>query len=238
MEKVFRAKLKALGIFCKLVTDPLCHIVKTADNILDLNDTLHHVQTMLQRLKNDASSMLQGEAVFPSVPLKKDVLFDRLFDEESDSKIDVMCIQALELICSAVLLNLERQCRDQLPGGRYWKPSKQTMDKYRNVPTANMVGERDFAQLDLLVRKMPSARTTTLEALVMWANNGTSQWLNSLPAKEKAQFMKSARSHSREILDTYKKRAAAIRAEKWALLAEKQKKRRDKEENKRRLSFL
>ncbi|XP_030830480.1 uncharacterized protein LOC105441835 [Strongylocentrotus purpuratus] len=129
MEKVFRAELKALGIFCKLVTDPLWHIVKTADNILDLNDTLHHAQTMLQRLKNDASSMLQGEAVFPSVPLKKDVLFDRLFDEESDSEIDVMCIQALELICCAVLLILESQCRDQLPGGRYWKPSKQTMDK-------------------------------------------------------------------------------------------------------------
>ena len=230
MEKVFRAELKALGIFCKLVTDPLWHIIKTAGNILDLNDTLHHAQTMLQRLKNDASSMLKGEAIFPSVPLEKDVLFDRLFDKESDSEIDVMCIQALELISCAVLLILERQCRDQLPGGRYWKPSKQTTDKYKNVPTTNMVGERDFAQLDLLVRKMPSARTTTLEALVMWANNGTSQWLDSLPPDEKEKYMKSARSHSRELLQMYKKRSAEIRAEKWALLAEKQQKRREKEE--------
>ena len=57
-----------------------------------------------------------------------------------------------------------------------------------------MVGECDFAQLDLLVRKMPSARITftTLEALVMWTNNRTAQWLDSLPQEDKERYMKNA----------------------------------------------
>eukprot|EP00057_Strongylocentrotus_purpuratus_P006704 XP_011661178.1 PREDICTED: uncharacterized protein LOC105436859 [Strongylocentrotus purpuratus] len=75
MEKVFRAELKALGIF---------------------------------------------------FPLKKDVLFDRLFDEESDREIDVMCIQAP----GADLLSRSPHLRKPVPGissrRPILKPSKQT----------------------------------------------------------------------------------------------------------------
>ena len=64
-----------------------------------------------------------------------------------------MCIQALELLCIFMLLILERQCEDQLPGGIYWE---EDVTKWSNVPATNMVGERDFAVLDLLVRQKPA----------------------------------------------------------------------------------
>ena len=53
---------------------------------------------------------------------------------------------------------------------------------------------------------MHSARTTTLEALVMWANNRNSERLDSLPTEDKEYNMNSARSHAKGI-HKYKERA-------------------------------
>jgi hypothetical protein len=47
------------------------------------------------------------------------------------------------------------------------------------VPTTNTISERDFAVLDLLVRNKPAAHTSTYESLIMWMNNGTTEWLQS-----------------------------------------------------------
>ena len=74
--------------------------------------------------------------------VNKDNLYDKLFeDNNSDADLEVLCIQALELICCATLLILERQCKDQLPVGRYLNPSKETSEMFKNVPATNMVVE-------------------------------------------------------------------------------------------------
>lgn len=228
---VHLSELRALGIFSKLITEPLWHIVKNAKNILDLNDTLYELQLSLLQLKDDSTRLLTGKKVLQNAPVIEDVIYDSLFKEhEVDPESEALCVQAMELISCAVLLILERQCKDQLPGGKYWQTSTSFQERYENVPTTNLVGERDFAQLDLLIRTKPAARTVTLESLVMWCNNKTPQWLESLPAETKTAYMASARSCSGKILEKYQNRKAEIKAEIWRALQEKEKKQKAKEE--------
>ena len=75
------------------------------------------------------------------------------------------------------------------PGRKYWQPPPSTDDRFQNVPPTNLVGERDFAQLDLLIRVKPAARTVTLESLVMWSNYKTPQLLEGLPVEKKTAYM-------------------------------------------------
>ncbi|WAR18170.1 hypothetical protein MAR_000008 [Mya arenaria] len=45
------------------------------------------------------------------------------------------------------------------------------------VPTTNSCSDRDFAQLDVLMRLKPAASIECLESIIMWTNNETSAWL-------------------------------------------------------------
>ena len=45
----------------------------------------------------------------------------------------------------------------------------------KSVPKTNVVSERDFAQLDRLLREKPNASTLSLEGMIMLANNKTGE---------------------------------------------------------------
>ena len=77
-----------------------------------------------------------------------------------------------------------------------------------------MIGERDFALLDLLVRQKPNARTITLEAIIMWMNNKTVKWLDGLDADTKSKYMEAARRHADTAIDHYNKRMEEIKRQK------------------------
>ena len=66
-----------------------------------------------------------------------------------------MTQQSLEVIFHAMLIILERQCVDQLPGGKYWQPRESIAMAATNVPTTNKASESDFAILDLLRIRSP-----------------------------------------------------------------------------------
>ena len=151
---------------------------------------MYQLQIQLERLHKDASSLLNGEALFDDVkaPIHKDVLYESLLREGSP-QFDALTQSALEIICGGLLLILERQANDQLPGGKYWNPDEQLIHQASNVPTTNTISERDFAQLDILLRIKPLARIQSLESLIMWVNNKTPDSLNSLPLDKKKQVV-------------------------------------------------
>eukprot|EP00057_Strongylocentrotus_purpuratus_P011916 XP_011666390.1 PREDICTED: uncharacterized protein LOC105439273 [Strongylocentrotus purpuratus] len=229
-DRIVEAEVKALGITHQIVTQPLWTAVKTAPNILSLNSTLHELQLKLTTWKEDATPMLAGLSAFANIPAVNDELHDRLFEEERDPEKHAMCIQALELISCAILQILERQCHDNLPGGKFWNPDKATETSFSNVPSTNMIGERDFALLDMLVRQKPSARTSSLEALIMWTNNKTSTWLHNLPQGKQAELLEEARSRAPAMMKKFKERTRDLKKEKWRLLEEKQKKKQQKDQ--------
>lgn len=90
--------------------------------------------------------------------------------------MDILTQQALEIIYHAIRIILERQCKDQLPEGKYWSSSQIIKEASSIVPVTNKASESDFAILDLLVKTKPSANAETLQALTMWSRNKTLDW--------------------------------------------------------------
>ena len=228
-ERLYVAELRALGLFYKTTIEPLWTKIKTAENIFAVNHPLHQLQLKLTQWKEDASPLLTGDSPFDID--KSDEVTVKLL-EPSDPESEVMTIQALELICCGVLLILQRQCKDQLPGGKYWDPPKQMSASFQNVPSTNLIGERDFAQLDMLVRQKPSARLVALEAIIMWTNNKLPDWLDNLSDDDRSKYMKAARQCSSEVLHRYTERKKRIKVQKWEALQKSNQKRKEKEEKK------
>lgn len=72
-----------------------------------------------------------------------------------DIEFDGLTKVALELVCLEMLILVERQGETQLPGGKYHNPSSTLKASASNVPKTNVVGERDMAILDNLLREKP-----------------------------------------------------------------------------------
>ena len=221
-EKIHRAELQALGIVHACITNPLWITTQGAENVLALNKPLHYLQQKLIAWKEDSSPLLDGDMGVEGMKRADDEITEALFADFQDPQLYVMTRQALELLCCGILLILERQCKDQLPGGKYWDLDISTASKFTNVPATNVIGERDFAWLDFLVRQKPSARTITLETIIMWVNNGTMEWLDNLEPGTKSRYMESARSHAPEILQKYREKMQNIKRQRWEQLQQKQ----------------
>ena len=81
-----------------------------------------------------------------------------------------------------------------------------TDDEIASVPKTNVVSERDFAQLDRLLRQKPNASTLALEAMILFANNKTAGWLKSKTETEIADLLRSARTKAPEFRKLFQHR--------------------------------
>ncbi len=226
--RVHLAGLRALGIVGKLITGPYFRVLhhESIKNVLDLNPHLHQLQVaFLEQLSKDSSSLLEGKLVFNEeiAPVEKDAVFDMLIICD-DEDFNAVTQQALELICSALLLVLERQCEDQLPGGEYSSPSQSLCRQASNAPTTNIISERDFAVFDVLSRQKPAASTAALEALIMWTHNKTSDWLENLTDEERSKYHRDARKNVMQIKDKLQDRRVKILQERRQKMIDKQEK--------------
>ena len=135
-------------------------------------------QTLLSCLNKwsvNATSVISGVAVLfddflPSV----DSIHASLF---SPSDYDDTVEEILCMLFSAFSSLLERLVSDHLPGGQYDASSETLIEETKSVPKTNTVSERDFAQLDRLLREKPNASILSLEAMILFSNNKTAKWL-------------------------------------------------------------
>ena len=225
--KVFLAGIRALGLVGKLVTGPYFEVAAKADSILKLNPYLQQLQASLQALATDASPLFDGKGIFSeeSAPEASDVL-KSLCHSGQGEEFDILTQQAAELICSAILLVLENQCQDQLPGGRYFNASNEIQEQASAVPATNVISERDFVVFDVLLKTRPAATTVALEALIMWMHNKSSKWLDSLTEEERAKYFQEARANVKSIREKIKHNRRKI-------LEERKKKMVESERNKK-----
>jgi E1A/CREB-binding protein len=121
----------------------------------------------LEAWAKDASSILSGDNMFSEdiVKVNKDCVYDCLIAPSDNPLLESYTQMALEICCGGMPIILERQAKDQLPGGKYLALDLDTVSLLKSVPTINTISERDFAQLDMLMRIKPSASTTTYEAI-------------------------------------------------------------------------
>ena len=225
--KSFLAGVRALGIIDKIITGPLWRRIEAVESILKVNNDLFQLKLSLEEGCKDATELMQGNGPFPESIIHKDDLYEQLFGESGDEELDCLTQESLEILCHALLLILERQAADQLPGGKYWsEPGQPVSDKLQtqtsNVPTTNTVSERDFSVLDLLMRTKPNATVLAQEALTMWANNKTSEWLQNRSSTEKSDLLKEARENATKLKEKFETRKYEIKEKKMEMLRKKQ----------------
>jgi len=230
-EPLYLGGIRALGLLDKLVTGPLWRLIESAPNALSLNTRLHQLQVCLEKWSKDASTVLDDKCVFSKddASITRDEVYQSL-TEPADPLVDTYTQMALEFCCGAMLIILERQGRDQLPGGRYSDLDPIVTEHLKAVPTTNTVSERDFAQLDYLMRVKPSASVATYESVVMWTNNKTANWLQSLPKEECEAVLNDARHNYPAHLQKLKEKQNILYEAKLENLKSKQNKKAVKEE--------
>ena len=76
----------------------------------------------------------------------------------------------------------------------------------KSVLNTNIVSKRDFAQLDCLLCQKPNATTLCLEAMILFANNKMSRWLDSKSLEERKDLLKKACIVAPEFKQLYRMR--------------------------------
>ena len=175
---VNQAGIWALGIANKIITGPYWRVLEAKGNILDLTPYLYQMKLSFGRWCKDASGLFEGEILLSDITIHKDEIYNELFRPTND-EVDELIIQCLEIIMHSVLLIVERQAEEQLPGGKYFDPPQEVREVASSVPKSNKVSEREFASLDPLIRIKPHATIMAQEAIIMWTHNKTLKWLNA-----------------------------------------------------------
>ena len=232
-EKLTKAGVRALGIIDKVVTGPMWRLFEKDGSILSLNPYLHRTMQKFQEWGSNAAPLLEGEQLFYDIDIHKDEVYEALFAETGDPELDSLTQMALEIVINAMLIILDRQAKDQLPDGKYFEPSPELSRQAAAVPKTNTISERDFGSLDLLVRMKPGASAVCLESIVLWSNNKTAAWLDSLGEEERAEALDLARRRAPELKERFQVRKRLIKEQKLRLLKEKQTKKQTKDENQR-----
>ena len=219
----YLAGCRALGLINKVVTGPLWRVLESPDiSILEMNGYYQTLITHIDLWSLDASELLHGKAVlYPDFPPTEDAIWDHLIAPAS-SENDATTQEIIQLIFHAFSALLVRLVSDHLPGGVYDNPSAQLEIETGSAPKTNVISERDFAQLDRLLREKPNASTLSLEAMVLFSNNKTAQWLNSKPQAEVKELLQKARKVAPEFKQLYKDRRKQMLEERARLLQAKQ----------------
>ena len=167
---------RALGIIGKGLTGPWMRLVGLDNNILGMNRYYAEAQEKCHSWSQDASQLLRPSppSVFADVAIKDDVALDSLMKPTSNNGKTITLLQDL---CQASLIIIERQLKDQLPGGHYWDPSEALQHQSRSCSATYISGEKNFAIADQIMYHAKNAKPSHVESKVMFQVNKTSSWL-------------------------------------------------------------
>ena len=215
------AGCRALGLINKVITGPLWRVLES-DNvtILEMNTYFDVLITKLDAWAQDASRLLQGDAeLYADYPPTKDEIWYRLI---ASTDHDATAQELLEILCNAFSALLSRLVQDHLPGGAHCNPSAELINETKSVSKTNVVSERDFGKLDRLLREKPNATTLSLEAMILFSNNKTMNWLTSKSPEEVQHLLQAARKIAPEFRRLFKERKQNILEARIRALHEKQ----------------
>ena len=146
---IVQSACRALGIIGQLVTDPLFGIISNTAHIFDLNELWEDLLWDLEKLSEDPTPLLEGKGPHcVAGHVKSDSPKHASLFAECDENVHRHTKMCLKMLCISLALLIKRQLIDQLPGGKFHKPSPQILHETSRCPTTNLITERDFAHLD------------------------------------------------------------------------------------------
>ena len=194
---------RAVGLFGKFVTAPMWRFLESDAPFTSVHSVYQEVETQLARWSEDASELVDGTAKpFAAATITQpDVVLDKLLEPTQD---DALVKGLLQLLAVAWHTYLHRVWEVQYEQGA--PDPEQTA----TVPKTNVVSERDFGQLDRLLRSKPNASMLAIEAQIMLANNRPLDWLSFRTPEEQSAILEVARQLVPEHKRLQKARLSAI----------------------------
>lgn len=208
-------------------------MIEKSNHILDLNDVWVNFKNHLEYFSVNALELVEGKVIYPEFT-KQDQIFDSLFCVE-DEDLNVLTIEALQIILLNFLIIVERQLFDNLPGGILNENTNEVDKDLRNqsktVNPTNIISERDFVNFDRLWREKPNANipVIALEGMILFTNNKTMNWLHEMETEKKANIFKIAREKAPEMIKQFKMRKTEIKKQHVLLLKKRQEEKIKKE---------
>ena len=218
----FVAGARALGLLSKLVICPLWRTLENKNiSVLDMSKVYTQLVDNFKSWSADASPLIDGgSSPFSGAHIDWSCKILQKLLEPSTS--DSLTVEILQAVCTVLATFSARILSDHLPGGAFYQPSDTSSASVSSVAKTNAVSERDFAQLDRLMREKPNAATIALEGMVLFANNCTGAWMNSKTAEERHAIIALARKCADGLRKKYQERRSAILKHRAAELRRKE----------------
>jgi len=206
------AECRALGIIGKLVCGPLWRLLED-DNIsyFAMNDYWYILVEKVGEYSKNAAPLLSGEKVFANIECVEDKVYKCLFEQYPE--LDNLTVEALQSILTSIEPMLQRQLKDQLPGGSMHVPTDGQVIKCKNVPKTNRISEADFSALDRLVKKAPQKGRAAKSATITYTVNKTSKFLRKLSNEKRDKYFRIARKVSKRRVEQDKLKKYEVRHE-------------------------
>ena len=215
------AGCKALGLIDKLVTTPFWRSLESNTHIKDVPKICSKLLSFFKSCEQDTQltqAFLDGEFTpFPDISVNKDDVWNNLV--QSEQEIDPLVVLILQAIFKSLYLLVMRFVHDSSTPDF---SSLSTQQETTSVCPANIISERDFAQLDHLIRKKPSATLLALEAHIMFTNNKTAHWLTQKNEEEKEKLLSVARKLGPMHRKKFRERLAYLKVQQEEALQKKQ----------------
>lgn len=176
----------------KFITGPWQRLIDDRLSILELNDHYTHAREMLSTWISNPVPVIDGSApgVFTSVALKTDSILDCLVQSQST---DQLTADLFVEMCKQIRDVMDRQLKDQLPGGRFADPSPELLAQSKSCSATNISGERVFGLVDSALRRAPNVSVSKLESKTMFSSNKTQVWLTEKTVSDKKVMIEGAR---------------------------------------------
>ena len=192
--KGFVAGCRALGLISKIITEALWKVLEDKTvHILDMSQKYQALLSCFEACAENSFPFLKGETVvFADYKIVEDQMYDKLV--QPSDEYDVLTLQALELVFSALVVKTKRMLADHLAQGKYTGAAADTLlAETKSVAKTNVNPERDFGMLDRLMIEKPRATSIVLEGIMMFKKYKTGAWRDQLPEKHKEIVMELAR---------------------------------------------
>ena len=221
----------ALGLICKAVTVPLWRVLESEGHVGKLTGRYECLLARRKSWAEDASDFLdRSERLFDDVLDDNDWVMARL-TERCD--LDPMTEQVLEVLFSSFVAKLRDLLGDQLEGGTNSNMDESMLSETVSVPKTNVACEWDFGLLDNLMRSRPTAHVSALEGVMMYGENGISDWLKNMDEDRIEKRVEAAPKSVEEQLLCEKRRREVLHVRRAEVLQMNQRQHERKEVNAR-----
>ena len=203
-----------------------------------LNDTWLHVITKLEAFSTNANPLMEGIEIILNGKVTKDEIYEELMRENEE--FDELTEECLRVLCYSCAILLKQQLKDQLPCGKYYRPSEETMEETAGTPKENIISERDFAQLGRQLEETPAISTIAVSGIVCFINIKTPEYLENISEEEKHKMITRAIQEGPRRRVEYREKKQLIQEKKLMQMKQKRERREkqavDKERKKERQS--